>query len=174
MEIVEEIILYLFFFQYVLNPTFTEDDITQLDRSAKLSRAFDGTTYLPGIIFISICLKDIFFFIINILKDITFVHKWLFGAVIEKCRRKRIFFLGCYNQLQKMLRHSKEKLTFFNEYSRVQTSFITLPKGFSELIYNKLIKKKRKIKLAYNIILQVNTCLRLNIFSTTQQYPKLS
>ena len=51
-----------FFFQYVLNPTFTKDDITQLDRSAKLSRAFDGTTYLPGIIFISICLKDIFFY----------------------------------------------------------------------------------------------------------------
>lgn len=154
MEIVE-IILYLFFFQYVLNPTFTKDDITQLDRSAKLSRAFDGTTYLPGIIFISICLKDIFL-VINISEYITSVRKWLSGAVIEKCRRKRIFFSGCYNQLQKKLRHSKEKLTFFNEYSRVQTSFITLPKGFSELIYNNLIKKKRKIKLAYNIILQVN------------------
>ncbi|CAH3045469.1 unnamed protein product [Porites lobata] len=36
--------------KYVLNPTFTKDDITQLDRSAKLSRAFDGTTYLPGIV----------------------------------------------------------------------------------------------------------------------------
>ena len=35
-------------FQYVLNPTFTKNDITQLDKSAKLSRAFDGTTYLPG------------------------------------------------------------------------------------------------------------------------------
>lgn len=91
MEIVEEIILYIFFFQYVLNPTFTKDDITQLDRSAKLSRAFDGTTYLPGIIFISICLKDIFW-INNILKYITSVHKWLFGGVIEKCRRKRIIF----------------------------------------------------------------------------------
>ena len=73
-----------------------------------------------------------------------------------KVQEKNNFFSGCYNQLQKKLRHSKEKLTFFNEYSRVQTSFITLPKGFSELIYNKLIKKKRKIKLAYNIILQVN------------------
>ena len=134
-----------FFFQYVLNPTFTKDDITHLDRSAKLSRAFDGTTYLPGIIFISICLKDIFL-IINISKYITSVCKWLSGAVIEKCRRKRIFFeVAMYNQLQKKLRHSKEKLTFFNEYSRVQTSFITLPKGFSELIYNKLMKKKRKI-----------------------------
>ena len=90
MEIVE-IILYLFFFQYVLNPTFTKDDITQLDRSAKLSRAFDGTTYLPGIIFISICLKDIFL-VINISEYITSVRKWLSGAVIEKCRRKRIFF----------------------------------------------------------------------------------
>lgn len=90
MEIVE-IILYHFFFQYVLNPTFTEDDITQLDRSAKLSRAFDGTTYLPGIIFISICLKDIFL-VINISEYITSVRKWLSGAVIEKCRRKRIFF----------------------------------------------------------------------------------
>ena len=73
-----------------------------------------------------------------------------------KVQEKKNFFSGCYNQLQKKLRHSKEKLTFFNEYSRVQTSFITLPKGFLELIYNKLIKKKRKIKLAYNIILQVN------------------
>lgn len=70
-----------------------------------------------------------------------------------KVQEKKNF---CYNQLQKKLRHSKEKLTFFNEYSRVQTSFITLPKGFSELIYNNLFKKKRKIKLAYNIILQVN------------------
>lgn len=34
--------------QYVLNPTFTKDDISHLDKSAKLSRAFDGTTYLPG------------------------------------------------------------------------------------------------------------------------------
>ena len=34
--------------QYVLNPTFTKDDILQLNKSAKVSRAFDGTTYLPG------------------------------------------------------------------------------------------------------------------------------
>ena len=137
-----------------MNPTFTKDDITQLDRSAKLSRAFDGTTYLPGIIFISICLKDIFL-VINISEYITSVRKWLSGAVIEKYRRKRIFF-RLLQPVAKKLRHSKEKLTFFNEYSRVQTGFITLPKGFSELIYKKLIKKKRKIKLAYNIILQVN------------------
>ncbi|XP_031558310.1 U4/U6.U5 tri-snRNP-associated protein 2-like [Actinia tenebrosa] len=36
--------------KYVLNPTFTEEDIKQMDSSAKLSRAFDGTTYLPGIV----------------------------------------------------------------------------------------------------------------------------
>ena len=84
---------------------------------------------------------------------------------------KKIFFSGCYDQLQKKLRHSKEKLTFFNEYSTVQTSFITLPKGFSELIYNKLMKKKRKIKLAYNIILQVNVLKAKHVL---QQYPNLS
>ena len=89
-----------FFFQYVLNPTFTKDDITQLDRSAKLSRAFDGTTYLPGIIFISICLKDIFL-IINISKHITSVRKWLSGAVIEKCRRKWILFQVATTSCQK-------------------------------------------------------------------------
>ncbi|WP_459806183.1 hypothetical protein, partial [Herbidospora sp. RD11066] len=27
-----------------------KDEIMQLDQSAKLSRAFDGTTYLPGIV----------------------------------------------------------------------------------------------------------------------------
>ena len=35
-------------FQYVLNPTFAKDEILQLDKSAKVSRAFDGTMYLPG------------------------------------------------------------------------------------------------------------------------------
>ena len=34
--------------QYVLNPTFTSKLINTLDSSAKLSRAYDGTTYLPG------------------------------------------------------------------------------------------------------------------------------
>ncbi|KAK3727510.1 hypothetical protein QZH41_018373, partial [Actinostola sp. cb2023] len=34
--------------KYVLNPTFTKEDIKLMDTSAKMSRAFDGTTYLPG------------------------------------------------------------------------------------------------------------------------------
>ncbi|XP_028515619.1 U4/U6.U5 tri-snRNP-associated protein 2 [Exaiptasia diaphana] len=33
--------------KYVLNPTFTKEDIKLMDSSAKMSRAFDGTTYLP-------------------------------------------------------------------------------------------------------------------------------
>ena len=43
-----QVIEFCFVLQYVLNPTFTKEDILQLDQSAKLSRAFDGTTYLPG------------------------------------------------------------------------------------------------------------------------------
>ncbi|XP_045213860.2 U4/U6.U5 tri-snRNP-associated protein 2-like [Mercenaria mercenaria] len=35
---------------YVLNPTFSTKHIQTLDKSAKMSRAYDGTTYLPGIV----------------------------------------------------------------------------------------------------------------------------
>ncbi|XP_050390998.1 U4/U6.U5 tri-snRNP-associated protein 2 [Patella vulgata] len=35
---------------YVLNPTFTARDIKRLDITAKMSRAYDNTTYLPGIV----------------------------------------------------------------------------------------------------------------------------
>lgn len=35
---------------YVLNPTFSNEHIASLDSSSKLSRAYDGTTYLPGIV----------------------------------------------------------------------------------------------------------------------------
>lgn len=40
-----------FFFQYVLNPTFTPEHISLLDKNPKVSRAYDGTTYLPGMYF---------------------------------------------------------------------------------------------------------------------------
>ncbi|EDO45015.1 predicted protein [Nematostella vectensis] len=36
--------------KYVLNPTFTKKYIKEMDESARLSRAFDGATYLPGIV----------------------------------------------------------------------------------------------------------------------------
>ncbi|XP_064478228.1 ubiquitin carboxyl-terminal hydrolase 39-like [Ornithodoros turicata] len=35
---------------YVLRPTFTPNEIARLDRNERLSRAYDGTTYLPGIV----------------------------------------------------------------------------------------------------------------------------
>ncbi|TSW89636.1 U4/U6.U5 tri-snRNP-associated protein 2 [Bagarius yarrelli] len=35
---------------YVLKPTFTKQHIAHLDKQGKLSRAYDGTTYLPGIV----------------------------------------------------------------------------------------------------------------------------
>ncbi|XP_046558519.1 U4/U6.U5 tri-snRNP-associated protein 2-like isoform X2 [Haliotis rubra] len=35
---------------YVLNPTFTDLNIKRLDKNPKMSRAYDGTTYLPGIV----------------------------------------------------------------------------------------------------------------------------
>ena len=37
-------------FQYVLNPTFTNQQIDLFAVESKLSRAYDGTTYLPGIV----------------------------------------------------------------------------------------------------------------------------
>jgi U4/U6.U5 tri-snRNP-associated protein 2 len=33
-----------------LNPTFTSEQISQLDSNSKMSRAYDGTLYLPGIV----------------------------------------------------------------------------------------------------------------------------
>lgn len=36
--------------KYVLNPTFTEEHIINLDTSTKLSRAIDGSLYMPGIV----------------------------------------------------------------------------------------------------------------------------
>jgi U4/U6.U5 tri-snRNP-associated protein 2 len=36
--------------KYVLNPTFDKELIKNLDLSSKLSRAIDGTMYLPGIV----------------------------------------------------------------------------------------------------------------------------
>lgn len=35
---------------YVLKPTFAPEDISKLDRNEKMSRAYDGTTYMPGIV----------------------------------------------------------------------------------------------------------------------------
>lgn len=36
--------------KYVLNPTFDKAQISQLDKSDKLSRAIDGSFYSPGIV----------------------------------------------------------------------------------------------------------------------------
>jgi U4/U6.U5 tri-snRNP-associated protein 2 len=36
--------------KYVLNPTFTLEQIAELDKNTKMSRAFDSTLYLPGIV----------------------------------------------------------------------------------------------------------------------------
>ncbi len=33
-----------------MNPTFTSEQISQLDSNSKMSRAYDGTLYLPGIV----------------------------------------------------------------------------------------------------------------------------
>lgn len=43
-------VLTLLFLQYVLKPTFTKQHIAGLDKQGKLYRAYDGTTYLPGIV----------------------------------------------------------------------------------------------------------------------------
>ena len=37
-------------FKYVLNPTFTTDQISTLETNSQMSRAYDGTLYLPGIV----------------------------------------------------------------------------------------------------------------------------
>lgn len=44
------ICLHFFSLQYVLKPTFTKQHIAGLDKQGKLYRAYDGTTYLPGIV----------------------------------------------------------------------------------------------------------------------------
>lgn len=36
--------------KYVLNPIFDEEQITQMDSDTKMSRATDGTMYMPGIV----------------------------------------------------------------------------------------------------------------------------
>ncbi|CAF1356010.1 unnamed protein product [Adineta steineri] len=36
--------------KYVLNPTYSKDQIEQLDKNEKMVRAYDGTLYLPGIV----------------------------------------------------------------------------------------------------------------------------
>ncbi|CAF0905096.1 unnamed protein product [Didymodactylos carnosus] len=36
--------------KYVLDPTYKKEQIEQLDKNAKLVRAYDGTLYLPGIV----------------------------------------------------------------------------------------------------------------------------
>lgn len=36
--------------QYVLKPTFARPHISGLDKQGKLYRAYDSTTYLPGIV----------------------------------------------------------------------------------------------------------------------------
>ena len=36
--------------KYVLNPTFTLEQISALDKNTKMSRAYDNTLYLPGIV----------------------------------------------------------------------------------------------------------------------------
>lgn len=36
------------YFQYVLNPTYSQDQIEQLDKNEKMVRAYDSTLYLPG------------------------------------------------------------------------------------------------------------------------------
>lgn len=36
--------------KYVLNPTFSVEQIKAFDKNQKMSRAYDGTVYLPGIV----------------------------------------------------------------------------------------------------------------------------
>lgn len=36
--------------KYVLNPTFTKEDIARLDTNARGSRSIDGTMYIPGVV----------------------------------------------------------------------------------------------------------------------------
>ncbi len=50
MQRVLQPVLVLLFVQRVLQPVFTENTVTGLDQSAKLSLALDGTKYIPGIV----------------------------------------------------------------------------------------------------------------------------
>ncbi|KAK1806242.1 hypothetical protein P4O66_000124 [Electrophorus voltai] len=50
LEDITVVLMNYFCLQYVLKPTFTKQHISALDKHGKLYRAYDGTTYLPGIV----------------------------------------------------------------------------------------------------------------------------
>ena len=80
----------LFAWQYVLKPTFTKQQIANLDKQAKLSRAYDGTTYLPGIVGL------------NNIKANDYAN-----AVVQVCSRKNTGRRE-YLEFTKKLMHTRE------------------------------------------------------------------
>lgn len=64
--------LVLFLQQYVLKPTFTEKEISVLDINDKLSRAYDGTTYMPGMDFSFIASFNLYNYLYFILFKLFF------------------------------------------------------------------------------------------------------
>lgn len=66
--------------QYVLKPTFTKQHIAGLDKQGKLYRAYDGTTYLPGIVGLNnIKANDYANVVLQVLKTLSWsLHKYIY------------------------------------------------------------------------------------------------
>ncbi|XP_039276651.1 U4/U6.U5 tri-snRNP-associated protein 2 isoform X1 [Nilaparvata lugens] len=124
--------------KYVLNPTFTSEHIKQLDSSNKLSRAIDGTLYLPGIVGLNnikandYCnvvlqalshvtpLRDFFLREINYARvkrppgDSSFLLVQRFGELMRKLCNPRNFkaHVSPHEMLQAVVLWSKKKFQF--------------------------------------------------------------
>lgn len=124
--------------KYVLNPTFTSDHIRSLDTSDKLSRAIDGTLYLPGIVGLNnikandycnvilqaLChvtpLRDFFLREINYARvkrppgDSSFLLVQRFGELMRKLWNPRNFkaHVSPHEMLQAVVLWSRKKFQF--------------------------------------------------------------
>uniref|UniRef100_A0A0A9W861 Ubiquitin carboxyl-terminal hydrolase 39 n=2 Tax=Lygus hesperus TaxID=30085 RepID=A0A0A9W861_LYGHE len=124
--------------KYVLNPTFTSDHIRTLDNTDKLSRAIDGTLYLPGIVGLNnikandycnvvlqaLChvtpLRDYFLREINYARvkrppgDSSFLLVQRFGELMRKLWNPRNFkaHVSPHEMLQAVVLWSRKKFQF--------------------------------------------------------------
>ena len=69
--------------KYVLNPTFTSEQIGSMDSSDKLSRAIDGTMYLPGIVGLNNIKANDY---CNVILQVSFsLYLFLFFLLPQRC-----------------------------------------------------------------------------------------
>ncbi|XP_047117566.1 U4/U6.U5 tri-snRNP-associated protein 2 [Schistocerca piceifrons] len=127
--------------KYVLNPTFTSEQISAMDTSDKLSRAIDGTMYIPGIVGLNnikandycnvilqaLChvtpLRNYFLREINYARikrppgDSSFLLVQRFGELMRKLWNPRNFkaHVSPHEMLQAVVLWSKKKFQFIEQ-----------------------------------------------------------